>query len=504
MKFLKCAYTALLLTATLFSVGSCEKEESGLSKAVLASASSLTFDGNNATSQIITVYADADWITEVPEWITVSPASGSGVMDVTVSVSDNMRGGALDNPRKAVVVFKGATLASRAEVLINQSGDKYRDVREYTVGELDALSNETVVSVPNVTVMAVSSAGFVVSDGQKNVYVLSSESVSVGDKISIWGSKSSNTQSLTLVEADRIETVSTGGTATYPATTDITDRIDTYNPGTREFVEVSGVLTGSKITVEGATYSASLTDAPASLNLASMNGHLVTVKGYFDGVAAPAVKIIVADLEDHGIQKIIYFSENFEWLAPYAAASSAGRTVETDNLSATAPQISASSTAVNGVTSEDALLEKGYSFLRVTPTSDNASECIYLQENYLKFGKTGYQAGIILPKIENIPDGVSTVMSFDWCPMRQASGTIDPVTLIIIVANGSSEVEFTVTPTSNSYFASGQKLEWITAEVALTGVAITKDTKITIRQTNWKLATANRWFLDNIEICKAN
>lgn len=81
--------------------------------------------------------------------------------------------------------------------------------------------------------------------------------------------------------------------------------------------------------------------------------------------------------------------------------------------------------------------------------------------------------------------------------MRQGSGVIDPVNLIVIVKNGSDEAEFTI-PVAG--FENGRKLEWIRAEVELAGVALTKETQITIRQTNWQLSTANRYFLDNIEI----
>ena len=79
-------------------------------------------------------------VSEVPEWVTISPTQGSaGTTDVTVSVTDNMREGAEDNPRKATLVFKGSTLASRAEVIISQNGDKYRDVEEYTPGQVAEL-----------------------------------------------------------------------------------------------------------------------------------------------------------------------------------------------------------------------------------------------------------------------------------------------------------------------------------------------------------------------------
>ena len=497
MRFLKYSSRALFLMALLFVIGSCQEEEgTTLSQAVLASASALNFEGTDSAPQIITVYADAEWVSEVPEWITISPTSGSGVMDVTISVTDNMRGGALDNPRKAVVVFRGETLASRAEVTVMQAGDKYRDVRDYTMQELVALDNETVVSVPDVTVMAVTAVGFIVSDEQNihNAYVLSETAVNAGDKVSILGDKASNSQSLAMIEADQVEIISTAGSVTYPEVEDITDRLDTYNGTSREYIAVSGIMSAGNIAVAGANYTVSFTDAPSTLNLEALNGHRVVVKGYFDGLAAPVVKVIAAEIQDNGIAKDIYFFEDFEWLDPWSVVGSAGQTVETDNLSATAPQLP--TPKIDGVSALDALLEKGYEFLRVT--TKTPGECIYLQRNYLKFGKTSYQAGIILPKLaEDVPSSATPVMSFDWCPMRQGSGVIDPVNLIVIITNGTNEETFDI---PEAGFENGHRLEWIRAEVDLSGVPITKDTQITIRQTNWQLPTANRYFLDNIEI----
>ena len=85
--------TAPILMAALCSFWGCDKDEDHLSEAVLASANTLNFEAERAAEKIITIYADADWVTEVPDWVTVTPNSGTGVMDVTVSVTDNMRGG---------------------------------------------------------------------------------------------------------------------------------------------------------------------------------------------------------------------------------------------------------------------------------------------------------------------------------------------------------------------------------------------------------------------------
>lgn len=500
---MKCTNYIMLSILLVFAglLEGCSDEESTLSKAVLASVGTLNFEETGTSEKTITVYADADWVTEVPEWVTVTPASGSGTMDVTINVTENMRDGAIDNPRKAAVVFEGSTLASRAEVIITQEGDKYRDCEEYTLAELTELENETVVIVPEATVTAVTTEGFIASDGTVNIFMQSSSVVSVGDNVSVKGTKFYDTHSLPYIECDEANVNTTGGEVAYSDVVDITDKVDTYTSTSRTFITVSGILNGNNVTVEGANYSVAITDAPENFDLAPLNGHKVKATGYFAGVAAPVIKLYATGIEDLGVVEIIYFAEDFEWLNPWAEASSAGQTVETDNLKATAPQISSSSTVIDGITANDALLQEGYQFLRVTPTSTDAGECIYLQNNYLKFGKTGYQAGIILPIIEDIPSGATTVLSFDWCPMRQGSGKIDPVNLVVIVANGSDEVTFEI---PESGFENDHALEWVRAEVELTGVTIGNDTKISIHATQWQVSTANRWFLDNIKLVKAN
>ena len=309
--------TAPILMAALCSFWGCDKDEDHLSEAVLASANTLNFEAERAAEKIITIYADADWVTEVPDWVTVTPDSGTGVMDVTVSVTDNMRDGAEDNPRKATLVFKGRTLASRAQVLITQNGDKYRDVKEYTAGELAALADETVISVPSAIVVAVTTKGFVISDDKNtdNIFVSDATTVAVGDKISLLGTKSSDSQKLaTVIDCDEV-TVLSGGAVNYPEPEDISAKIDDYTSSKRGYVTVKGVFNGSTLTVsENAKYSVSVVDAPASLGLSALTGHIVTVTGYYAGLAEPVQRIMATDVEDNGLNEIVYFMENFEWL----------------------------------------------------------------------------------------------------------------------------------------------------------------------------------------------
>ncbi len=216
-----------------------------LSDAVLASVGSLTFEAQDTSEKIITVYADADWVTEIPDWVTVTPTEGTGVMDVTVSVSENMRDGAMDNPRKAKLVFKGRTLASRAEVLVSQVGNKFRDIPEYQkIGDVIALDDEAAVKIPSALVMAVTNKGFIISDDQQSgaIFVEDTEKVAVGDKVCVWGTKSSDGAKLPIIscaeksddpnrEGDKVEVLSSGATVTYPTPTDLTEQIDTLHFG---------------------------------------------------------------------------------------------------------------------------------------------------------------------------------------------------------------------------------------------------------------------------------
>lgn len=198
-------------------------------------------------------------------------------------------------------------------------------------------------------------------------------------------------------------------------------------------------------------------------------------------------------------QETVYFQEDFEWLEPWATAGEAGSTVETDNPNATAPQIKTPKVTIEGigeVSALQALESKGYTFHRVT--TKTAGECIYLQKNYLKFGKTSYQAGITLPTIETIPEGTNVTIAFDWCSLRQASGVIDPTKLVVIVTNGDSETKFEV---PEHGIEENGTLKWIPASINL-GNIVGPTSKITIRNCDeqWPISKAMRWFLDNIKV----
>lgn len=519
MKFVKHICAASILIASVCALWSCNNDDDKrLSDAVLASRNSLTFEAQSAAETIITVYADADWVTEIPDWVTVSPTEGTGVMDVTVSVSDNMRDGAMDNPRKAKLVFKGRTLASRAEVLISQIGNKFRDVPEYTkISDVTALDDEAVVKIPSALVMAVTAKGFVISDDQQSgvIFVADTKEVTVGDKVCVWGTKSSDGTKLPIIscaeksddperEGDKVEILSSGTAVVYPTPTDLTEQIDTYTSTERGYVTVTGFFNGSTVAVsETAKYSVSALDIPAEMGLAALNGHNITLSGYYAGLAEPVHRIMVTSIVDKGSVETVYFSDDFEWLAPWAEASNAGMTVESYDPKASAPNIFTTA-GLEEPFLTDLQTNHGYTLIyknndpKKAPEVDIA-DAVYVQKNYLKFGKTTYEAGIILPPIDGIPAGEKLTLSFDWCPMITGSFNFDKVELAVLI--GEDEIgTFT-----HSLVNKVDKTQWLHAELAITDTNITKDTKITIRSKEWKgeEGCLRRWFLDNIKIIKA-
>lgn len=300
MNFIRQSYLAALsLVAMAGAITSCDKSDN-VAKAVMASANALTFPGEEASEQIITVYSDAEWTADVPEWVTIDPSTGSGTTDVTVSVNANMRDGALDNPRRSELVFHGKTLMSRATVIVNQSGDKFRDVKNFTISEVAASDDETVVIVPTAQVAALTSKGFVATDGSSAVYVLSSEEVAVGDAVEIWGTKGADKGLPAITNADKV-IVSSNSAVSYPSAKDITSEIDTYKAESREFIQVSGLLKGSSLKLDGEhTVSVAVLDAHSSLEIAQLNNHNVVLYGYFAGLVSNTINVIAAKFDDKG------------------------------------------------------------------------------------------------------------------------------------------------------------------------------------------------------------
>lgn len=502
-----------LLIALIAAVGSvftsCSDDESTLSRAVLASVDILEFDAIPSNEEIIIVTSDGDWVSEAPDWVSVNPASGhAGQTEVVVSVLENRRDGAIDNPRKSTLIFKGRNLWSQAPVIIRQGGDKFRDPSDYSIDEMESVEDETVVRLPNMIVTTWGPDGFICTDGSQYAYVTEpSMAVEVGKKVSVVGEKWTNDKGLAYVKGERM---TDEGTATVPAKTpvDITGTLDKTNGKKYQYVTITGDYDGTALKVDGNNCKVYFTNVNENLGVNKLAGHILKITGYYAGQAAPVVNVIPAEIEDLGAKEIVYLFDDFEYLEPWSAKGNDGGNgpaadiVGTDGANTEQPQISSTKCLVDGMTSEAELAKRGYSFTRNWAAGKTSSDCVYIQRNYLKFGKTSYQGGIVLPAIEEFGSGVEGVkLSMDVCSQRQGSGKWDPTELVIVIADGNTEVTVDV---PNFVPENDAPYKWNHFEIELP-VKITKSTRIAIRNVDAQIgdSRALRWHLDNLKLSSA-
>ena len=521
MRFFKNLYrSALVAVAGALALTSCQPEESPLSRAIMTSVSGMQFAAQNAEPQTITVYADAEWTVEAPEWVTVDKTEGNRTMEVTISVGDNMRDGALDNPKKDTIVFRGYNLLAHAYVIVMQDGDKYRDVVPATVSEVLNMKDEDVVVLDDVAVVAVSSKGFVVNDGNESVFVSSTEPVTIGDCVDVWGSKGTMNEVPAVTICDEIK-IERNFAVVYPLVTDITATLDTYAPAKLEYVELTGSLEGTNVLVEGATKVGALL-AHSSLDVAALNGHNVTVRGFSFGATTSLVNIIPVEIVDLGVNEIIYYADDFEWIAPMAAADGAGDAVGTQDPSSSAPNVWKMTSSADFFAKFN---EIGYQYLYGTvggteylpgpaqePNSSVGKDgSLYIQSNYLKFGQTSYNGALRLPALSAIQGSANVQIEFDWC--WQLTGKNKPDIMTLSVDATAGQFADTAGPTSAA-LESSQSTEGDVSELAWQHVVIvlngaTAETVLTIRPTNADpdvqnaARHQNRWYLDNIKITDA-
>ena len=468
----------MVAVAGVLVLASCQPEESPLARAIMTSVSGLQFAATGAEPQTITVYSDADWTVEAPEWVTVDLVNGTRTMEVTVSVGDNLRDGALDNPKKDTIVFKGYNLLATAYVIVSQDGDKYRDVVPATISEVLSMKDEEVVVLDDVAVVALSSDGFVVNDGNESVFVSCTEPVTVGDCVDLWGSKGTmnGVPAVTICDDLKIER---NCAVVYPLVNDITATIDTYAPSKLEYVELAGSLDGVNVLVEGATKVGALL-AHSSVDLAALNGHNLIVRGFSFGATASLVNIIPVEIVDLGVNEIIYFTDNFDWVAELADAAGAGDSMGVDGDDSAKNAY----TAVEGFA--ELLASQGYEDLFPS------SKTIYLQKNYLKFSKGSNVNGIKFPAV-NYGGTTNVVLTFDW-GVHVGSGGQDATELQIeIEGNGTVDVE-TFTHTAGEWV-------WQTETVTISG--IDDNSRIVLKPTTFVGEVSSgyyRWYLDNIKI----
>ncbi len=399
--------SAILLLASPFT--SC-KEEELVKPSALLTESSLTFEAKAEESQSFRIASDSDWMIDVDEpWITVDPMSGSNTMDVNVTVEDNYTGGVMNAPRQGL-----------------------------KVADLDSASRAKVLSA---TVAAVSTTGFVVTDGTVNMFVDGKAEVKAGDVVDFNG-KTSKISGIPSFVLDQVEVKSTAE-VTYPTPVAI-DKAPSVLPDKVTYVKLTGTLIGSTLRFADKTTCSLLVPADAE-TFNKVNTHKVDVLAYYIGVIKKDVTVVPVSFVDNGQDESVGvklpFRDDFSWLAPYIDAANS-KLSEDKKISDCVGTVTSSADgcanlyttlADNGCNVLGELRSRGYTDL------NPAFKTIYLQDAYFKFGANKKQSGLTLP-LFRLDGEQDIVVSFKWCSQMQGDGNIDKTQLVLEI-DGPGKVE---------------------------------------------------------------
>ena len=209
------------------------------------------------------------------------------------------------------------------------------------------------------------------------------------------------------------------------------------------------------------------------------------------------------------------FFDDFGWLQQYVDAYNAtaaedkkvGDTIGKNNKSAEAPNIYGKADWQKSLLAE--LATKGYEDMC------SREKVVYLQPQYLKFGRTkGHNTSIRLPKLD-IGGTTDIVTDFDWAAMAQGDGTIDDTKLVVVIEgdglfdNGTKYSDLIVNDQPKD------KMYWTHSAVKINGAS--SNTRLVIvmyrvlkkdaagnytGEYNYNVGGAGRFFLDNIRISK--
>ena len=430
--------SAILLLASPFT--SC-KEEELVKPSALLTESSLTFEAKAEESQSFRIASDSDWMIDVDEpWITVDPMSGSNTMDVNVTVEDNYTGGVMNAPRQGLITIMNKR-GYKVTTTIYQNGDAYLGAPEGNVAKVADLDSASRAKVLSATVAAVSTTGFVVTDGTVNMFVDGKAEVKAGDVVDFNG-KTSKISGIPSFVLDQVEVKSTAE-VTYPTPVAI-DKAPSVLPDKVTYVKLTGTLIGSTLRFADKTTCSLLVPADAE-TFNKVNTHKVDVLAYYIGIIKKDVTVVPVSFVDNGQDESVGvklpFRDDFSWLAPYIDAANS-KLSEDKKISDCVGAVTSSADgcanlyttlADNGCDVLGELRSRGYTDL------NPSFKTIYLQDAYFKFGANKKQSGLTLP-LFRLDGEQDIVVSFKWCSQMQGDGNIDKTQLVLEI-DGPGKVE---------------------------------------------------------------
>jgi hypothetical protein len=210
--------------------------------------------------------------------------------------------------RTATILIQGPTALKT--VSITQKGI---EATGSTVSEVIALEDGSMVKLlPSTVVVALTTKGAVLSDGEKAIYAYGADAAALklGDGVSLGAKKTTYNGVPELTDLTDIFKDSEGNEVTYPEAADITSVVEAYAAEEAEYIKFSGTLTVSadgkyyNIAFDGVDTAAkqgSIVYPVDELNAKSFDGKKITVTGFFNGLSSEGkfVNIIATKIVEY-------------------------------------------------------------------------------------------------------------------------------------------------------------------------------------------------------------
>ena len=283
-KFFYLAMSAVIASA----MTSCGEEEEVLGPASLKAEVPLVTLSAEGETKTFELKATRDWTAEIigtdVEGIDVSPLSGKASNDpVTITVKAAKNEG---KNRTATIKFT-ASATLTAIVSISQEGAQGN---LKSIADVLALGSGVEAETEGV-VVGTYTKGFVIMDETGYLLVFGKEYTEPGvdlySKVKVIGTTSVYGDLAQLTPAT-VTTLETGVKVDEPTWLDVNkDNIADLDLTKCQPIKMTGVLTVSgnyyNISIDGTTVQGSISYPLASLGLTDLNGHIITVYGYFAG-----------------------------------------------------------------------------------------------------------------------------------------------------------------------------------------------------------------------------
>ena len=224
-------------------------------------------------------------LTSDAEWLQLSGVETDG--SYILHADENLK----TAERTATITIQGPTALKT--VAITQKGV---EATGSTVGEVIAMEDGSQVKlVPSTYVVALTTKGAVLSDGEKAIYAYGNDAaaLSVGDGVAMSAKKTTYNGVPELTDLADIFVDSEGNVVNYPEAKDITASVAEYTASVAEYIKFSGTLSVSgnylNIAFDGVdteTKQGSIVYPVDDLNAKSFDGKKITVTGYFNGLSS--------------------------------------------------------------------------------------------------------------------------------------------------------------------------------------------------------------------------